>query len=293
MQYSAQCINCMIGKQYDRVKHFTDEDKKSEFMKSICRIIAESDETANAPYITSKASQSFIKIFGDQHEYTQAKKDFNTLMLSLEDEIWQSIQQSNDSLYSAILYAMAGNYIDFGAAGNVKKETLLELLFSSQANKLSEAEYTNFKADLAKAKRLVILLDNCGEIVMDKLLIKIIMQQYPDIKIDAIVRGGEILNDCTMDDAHFVGLTDIVNVTPNGTLIPGTQLNEINEHSSALIHNADIIISKGQGNFESLHGCGLNIYYMFLCKCDWFVHIFRMDKNSGIFCHENNIITYV
>lgn len=262
-------------------------------MKSVCRIIAESDENANAPYITSKVSQSFKNIFGDQHEFAQAKEDFNRLMLSLEHEIWQSIQQSKDSLYSAILYAMAGNYIDFGAAGNVKKETLLELLFSSQANKLSESEYTNFKADLAKAKRLVILLDNCGEIVMDKLLIKVIMQQYPDIKIDAIVRGGEILNDCTIEDANFVGLTDIVDVTPNGTLIPGTQLNEINERSSALIHNADIIISKGQGNFESLHGCGLNIYYMFLCKCDWFVHIFRMDKNSGIFCHENNIITYI
>ncbi len=109
---------------------------------------------------------------------------------------------------------------------------------------------------------------------------------YPDIKIDVIVRGRDVLNDATTDDAKQVGLDNIASVTQNGTGIAGTALNKINNESLALINNAYIIISKGMGNFETLKGSGLNIYYMFLCKCDKFCHMFDVPRFTYMFLNE-------
>jgi len=100
---------------------------------------------------------------------------------------------------------------------------------------------------------------------------------------------NEEYNDATILDAEEIGLVNIVNVIDNGTDIPGTQLNKINRKSREIIDNADLIIAKGQGNFETLFGCDKNIYYIFLCKCDLFVNRFNMEKFNGIFANEKDI----
>ena len=85
------------------------------------------------------------------------------------------------------------------------------------------------------------------------------------------------------------GLTELVSVIGNGNDVGGTWLPHISKESLSLIKNADVIISKGQGNFETLHGCGLNIYYLFLCKCEWFMRMFQAEKFQGMFVNENRI----
>ena len=103
-------------------------------------------------------------------------------------------------------------------------------------------------------------MDNCGEIVADKLLIKVIQEQYPEIHITVVARGMEVLNDAVIEDANDVGLTKIVEVIGNGNGIAGTQINKLSKEARTVLDKADIIISKGQGNFETIHGCGRNIY---------------------------------
>ena len=90
-----------------------------------------------------------------------------------------------------------------------------------------------------------------------------------------------MFNDVTLADAKEVGLDKIVPVLDNGTDIPGTQLDKISVDAKRAVDSADLIISKGQGNFETLYGCGKNIYYIFLCKCDLFVRRFAMPRFSG------------
>lgn len=136
---------------------------------------------------------------------------------------------------------------------------------------------------------MVCLMDNSGEIVFDKIFISLIKEIYPEIIIDVVVMGKPVHNDATIIDAEEVGLSKIANVIDNGTDIPGTQLNEINIEVKEKIDNADLIISKGQGNFETLFGCGKNIYYIFLCKCDLFTKRFNMEKFQGIFINESNV----
>ena len=133
---------------------------------------------------------------------------------------------------------------------------------------------------------MVYLTDNCGEIVLDKILIRQIMKEYPKVRVTVIVRGKPALNDATMEDARETGLSDITAVIGNGSGITGTWLPEISEEAREMIDAADLILSKGQGNFETLQGCGKNIYYMFLCKCRLFVERFQKKQFEGVLANE-------
>ena len=98
-----------------------------------------------------------------------------------------------------------------------------------------------------------------------------------------------MLNDCTIEDAKQIGLDKLVNVYGNGTAVAGTVLEKISPDTKAIIDNADLVISKGQGNFETLHHCGKNIYYLFLCKCEMFAKRFNVQKFTGIFINDGNL----
>lgn len=210
-------------------------------------------------------------------------------MLDLEEELMRSIQESSDPLERALIYSRIGNYIDFAALSHVKKEELLSLIEDGKKEALDKEEYRHFCEELVSARSLVYLTDNCGEIVLDKLVIRVLKERFPNLDIQVIVRGFPAANDATMEDALMCGLTELVPVIGNGNDVGGTWLPHISEESRFLIENADVIISKGQGNFETLHGCGLNIYYLFLCKCEWFMRMFRAEKFQGMFVNENRI----
>lgn len=217
------------------------------------------------------------------------KKAFNQVMLEKENQIKKQIRQSGDSLLSALQYAMAGNFIDMHAVNDIRPEDLDRVLNSAPTLTVDETLYRAFRKELSHAKSMVYLHDNAGEIVMDKLFLKVIKSLYPDLVVTSVVRGMPVVNDATMQDAEKIGLCDIVGVIENGTDIPGTQLDCVNAQTLKAINNANIIISKGQGNFETLYGCGKNIYYIFLCKCDLFVKRFGLPRFSGVFANENSL----
>ena len=146
--------------------------------------------------------------------------------------------------------------------------------------------YQVLRNEILSAKSIVYLLDNCGEIVMDKLITECIQKLNPKADITVIVRGEEIYNDVTMDDAKQVGLTDIVSVIGNGSSVPGTCLDLVSDEVKEKLLNADVILSKGQGNFETLQGCQLNVYYIFLCKCDMVANLFHVPKLTPMLCNE-------
>lgn len=285
---SSYCTYCLIKRQMEIIKDYGDEDKKSKYMKDVLKAVYEADEDATAPVIIAELNELHQSYFGSPYSFDDLKKQYNAMLLQKEDEIAEKINASQDKLLAAVKYARVGNYIDFGAMGSVDDEKLNALISSAIAEEIDMLEYRNFQQDLKSARHLAYLTDNCGEIVLDKLLIQTIAQEFPTLKITVIVRGMPVLNDATMEDAEMVGLADLVKVLPNGTKIAGTHLASITEEARDVIDNADLMISKGQGNFETLHGCGLNVYYMFLCKCDWFVTRFRLEQFKGVFVNEKN-----
>lgn len=292
MKLSAMCIRCLMDRQEERVREVDGEDRKALFLKKVAGIIASSGEEDSAPCLVYEINKAYEQLFGKVMSYKKEKNEFNLLMLKLEEQMEENIRSNGNNeeiLKSAVCYARAGNYIDFGAMAHVEKEELLELLNKAEEEDVDKHTFDMFLKDLKKAKELVYLTDNCGEIVADKLLIGQLKEQYPDIHITVIVRGIPVLNDAVLEDAEAVGLTEMVKVIGNGNGVAGTQINLLSEEAKDALDAADLIISKGQGNFETLHGCRRNIYYLFLCKCAWFSERFGMERLKGVFINEKDV----
>ena len=289
MNANSMCISCMLTKQEKLIRDFPDEEKKSAYMHEVLRLLYERGQTESAPALYETLDGMLFEAFGTAADYTEIKKKFNALLLSREDALTQRIRRSADPIEACIRYVCAANYIDFAALGNVEESTFAGLLDKAEAQTVPADEYARFLADLDSARTLVYLTDNCGEIVLDKIFIKILKERYPSLSITAIVRGGAVINDATMEDAREVGLTDVVPCIGNGTRAPGTVLNRLSEEAKACLDRADVIISKGQGNFESLYGEGLHPYFLFLCKCELFVRRFGLAKYESVFVREDRI----
>lgn len=287
MKTNLDCVYCIIQKADERYgKLKSGQSQKLNFMKNVFRLIGESKEDVTAPYLSKCVNDLLRNEFGYTEDYSMLKTKYNKLMLGLEETIEKETNGDDEPLLSALRYAMVGNFIDFAAMDTINPEKLKELIQTAKAQNVDASLYSFFCSELSGSNNIVYLLDNAGEIVFDKLLIKAIKAKYQNLHITAIVRGAPVFNDVTLADAKEVGLPKIVSVLDNGTDIPGTQLDKISEDAKKAIENADLIISKGQGNFETLYGCGKNIYYIFLCKCDLFVRRFAMPRFSGIFANE-------
>ena len=292
MKLSAMCIRCLMDRQEERVRECGDEEKKAVYLKEAAGIIASSGEGDSAPYLVFQMNQAYERLFGKLMDYKKEKKEFNSLMLDLESELEEKIRSGKsreEILKNAINYARSGNYIDFGALNHVDKDELMGLLEKAGEEDVDGHTFAMLSEDLDKAEELVYLLDNCGEIVADKLLVKVLKEQYPNMNITVMVRGMEVLNDAVMEDAEEVGLTKLVKVIGNGNGVAGTQVDLLSREAREAIEKADIIISKGQGNFETIYGGGWNIYYLFLCKCAWFSERFGMERLKGVFIIEKDV----
>lgn len=291
MKLNPFCMCCALNKQEQKIRHYPDMEKKTEYMKKVMALMSNTEEKDCAPSLSVDIQKLYSSFWNcPMEDFTEIKKEFNQLMLNMEVSIEDRIRKSNDPLEKALLYARIGNYIDFAALSNVDQSTVITLLDEKSSEVLDEKEYKNFLHDLSSAKKLVYLTDNCGEVVLDKMAVKILKEQYPNLDITVIVRGYPVVNDATMEDAEEIGLTDLVNVIGNGSNVGGTWIPGINSESRELLYNADLIIAKGQGNFETLNDCGLNIYYLFLCKCDLFQRRFHAENLQGMFLNERRLV---
>ena len=290
MQYSSQCIPCLIKRQMAQIEKYTDERAKLDYMKEVCRIIAESPEGVAAPYLVSRFGRVFGRYFRENDIYSEIKKESNDFVLERLESVYERVNSSSDPLLCAFKYARLGNYIDFGALhGGVDMSVLDAKLAGAEDEYVDPVEYGNLLSELERAKNVLYITDNAGEIVLDRVFLEKLTERYPDATFTAAVRGAPVINDATREDAAYVGLDKVVKVIDNGTDISGTQISEVGEEMKKALHHADVIIAKGQGNFETMLGCGLNVYYAFLCKCDLFVKSFNVPKLTGVLFNEKRV----
>lgn len=287
----SECISCLVRSKLEQYPEGTSNEKKIEYMQRVLKGISELKLHESGPIAARLIYNIQREMFGIHHDYTAIKKHFNELMLQKVPELEVALSCAEDELKLGIQYAMTGNYIDFAAMNTVDETVLQEFFVKAVDIPIPDMEYQTFQKEIERANQIVYLTDNCGEIVLDKLLIQILKKRNPNAVITAIVRGGEVVNDATMEDALQVGLTDVVEVIGNGCDIGGTFLEAISQEARETIDAADVIISKGQGNFETLQGCGKNIFYLFLCKCEMFAKRFGVPKFTGMLISEKECDT--
>ena len=279
MRVIENCAECLYKRQL----------RKTDNKECLAEIKAVIDNRAYddpAPYLVYRFNQIYLKYFGSVASFRDEKIKYNDLVLSMEDALREEINSSDDPLLTAFSFARAGNYIDFGALSDVNEKTFLSLL---EREELSDNDLQTFEAfakQCETAGSLLLLADNCGEIVLDKLFLEQLKKQYPQLKLSVMVRGGEVLNDVTVEDAEYAGIGSVAEIISSGIGVSGTVYRMLSDEAKSALDNADVILSKGQGNYEALSGQGRHIFYSFLCKCERFTNRFGVPKLTGIFVEE-------
>ncbi len=282
----ARCMQCYLERNMDLAWKLGDEAKATVFFKALVKLFLEAPEGVSAPWYAPKTAQLLHDIYGlDFDRYKAEKEESNAFVLARLDQIRASVDSAEDKILSGLQHAILGNYIDFSALrGQVSFDTLQLLLPKAAEMDLNQATFDAFLADLATAKKFLYVTDNAGEIGFDRILAEKIAEQYPNLEITFLVRGGPANNDATAEDAEKMGI--LFPVISNGNCIPGTQIDQLSPEARAAMEESDVILSKGQGNVETLYGCGYNIYYAFLVKCPRFVELFHKPKMTPMFLKE-------
>lgn len=284
MRIEKSCEECLYKKQVHIAENIKDEALRQEYVQRVREILDTRDENDCSPYIVSK----FRKM---QEEFgipgtIFPKEKYNRMMLELEERIEREIAKSDDPLRTSILFARVGNYIDFGAMNTVDDDVLIKLINGVNTESLEESVYVDFVSQCATGRNLLLITDNCGEIVLDKLMVRELKKRFPNLQITVMVRGSDVLNDATMEDAIQSGIDSEAKVITNGTAIAGTVYDKLSKEARDAFDSADIIISKGQGNYESIQGSPKKVFYLFLCKCDLFINRFNVPKLTGMFVYD-------
>lgn len=288
MVANSRCIACILSKQERRIRKDSDEQKKKEYIHQVLKILYDCGTKECAPMVEKRIKDIYREYYEEEVDYPALKHKYNQYMLEKEEEIRAQIQKNND-IETCIKYVCAGNYIDFGVANKIDDRLLKQLLDKVNELQISKEEVTHLETELAQAKTLLYITDNCGEIVLDKIFIEELKNKYKNLEITAMVRGGIASNDATMEDAIEVGLPQIVPVIGNGADIMGTVKEQLSEEARRKIEEADIIIAKGMGNFESMYQEGMNPYYLLLCKCELYKETFKVEMFQPIFCKEERL----
>ncbi len=287
MKLEPECIGCLFNQVLSSFKLLRPDISHNAIIKAqkkLMEYLMSIDFNKNASPIVGKFAYNLVsETLGERDPYKSLKEEYNCLALELYDETKQIIENAKDPLFESIVVAAVGNTIDFATQHRINFITDLKK-FSPENLKIND--YSKFRKALDNSKHLLIIGDNAGEIVFDKLLILNIKNFYPDIDIFYSVRSAPIINDATIEDAKFVGLTEVVQVIESCPA-PGVDLSsstkEFKEH---FYLKGGVILSKGQGNFESLYQTEIpdkDIFYLLKAKCNLMERIFNVKIGDLIF----------
>lgn len=280
------CMECHLRRNLETARGLGTEEQATAFAKALMKLYLDAPEGVSTPWLAPHTAELFRKMYGlDADRFRVEKEASNRFVLSRLDQIRRRAQAAPDPVYAGLQFAILGNYLDFSALqGEVSFEELDELLAQAEKLALDPVVYRALCADLARGGKLLYLTDNAGEIGFDRVLADEIHRAYPRLAITFCVRGGPAVNDATRADAAAVGIS--FPVIDNGYRIPGTQIDQLGAEARRALDGADVILSKGQGNVETLRGCGRNIYYAFLIKCARFERLFGKPKFTPMLVRE-------
>jgi len=264
MKTYLDCIPCFCRQALDAARLVTDDEGvHAQVLRETLRRAADMDFRRSPPEMGQQIHSLIRELTGDGDPYHSIKERYNRFALKLYPELKETIEQSVDPLEAAVRLAIAGNVIDFGVNAELHDAQVHQALEHGSTAPLDGPALGEFRDAVNRAERILYLGDNAGEIVFDRLLI----EQMPREKITLVVKGGPIINDATMDDARMTGLCDVVEVIENGSDAPGTILEDCSDEFRARFDDADMIVAKGQGNYETLSDIPKDIFFALKAKC--------------------------
>lgn len=260
MKTELECLPCLLRQTlYAARLSTTSLEKHHEIMKNVSLLLPNLDFNSTPPQNSIAVYNEIARLSGNNDPFAALKLESNEFALNLKNDARKTIKNSVDPLYAALIFSIAGNIIDYGSQQNFDAHRAIRECLSK---KPAINDYKKFKEDIANAGSILYLGDNCGEIVFDGLVIEQLTN-----KVTFAVKEKPIINDAMLQDAIDCGLDKICTVISNGTNCPGTPLEQCSETFLEHFNSADLVISKGQGNFETLSEVKKPIYFLLTVKC--------------------------
>jgi damage-control phosphatase, subfamily I len=282
MKIPDECKACMIAqvKNVSAMLNLSKEQQETAHRLTLDYIGA-AGEISCTPESMGEMWDMLQKYIGVCDPYEKIRSLCNQEAMKLIPAIREKIARSQDPLKTALKYAVAGNLIDYGLQKPLSLEEQNEQIDSFAGSHLATDDCAQMREALFHAKTLLVLGDNAGEIVFDKLLIECIRADYPHLSVTYAVKGLPILNDVLYADALEVGMDAVARIIDNGDSSPGTVLSRASETFQREFAKADVILSKGQGNYESLWDAQKeNLFFLFTVKCDIISAMAEVPKHS-------------
>ncbi len=239
-----------------------DESRFEAVIKGIMPELQKADLSKSPAHATTFMHRRIREIL-EADPFKKIKSDYNRLAMEVCDSLSGVLQSSPDPLFTAARLAIAGNIIDFGIFTSIDIDATVE---KALGGPIACDDYDAFRKAVDKSAGILYLVDNAGEIAFDRTLIEVLKKMGKDVTV--AVKGSPVLNDATIEDARETGITEICRVVDNGSDCIGTILDMTSAGFREIYENAELVISKGQGNFETLMDEKKNIFFLLQSKCE-------------------------
>ena len=289
MRMVYDCIPCLL-KQMNNVMRVIgmDDERAKAAIRDLLRHFLQADLDETPPDLSRGAWAIISRHAGTDDPYAEMKAHFNREMLAIYPDMLDMIRRSDDPDREAIKLTIVGNIIDFGAVQDIDREGVMAAIERVEHESLVVDHSAQLFGALGHVGTLLYLGDNCGEIAFDKALIAYLRERFPRLDVFYAVRGQPILNDVTREDAEMVGMAEVATVVDNGDGAPGTVLTAVSPEFRALFCAADVVIGKGQGNFESLSAVDRDdVYLLFMAKCEVVAAVVGVEPMSLVCLKAN------
>ncbi len=285
------CMACVHTQALSAARHATKNPRAVErILRAVARVYSRKKLEATPAEYSQDVYTTVSRVSGVGDPYLKEKRHFNRLALAMLPNCYAALMKSKDPLSVGAHLAVAGNIIDLGIAARLD-------IHGTLANALhmpfAVSDIGMLGRDLVRCRRLLYVGDNAGEIVFDRVFIEIIQKLHPRLDVCFTVKSGPIINDATMADARAVGMTKLCRVVETGGNWVGAPLARVGRGFMDELDRADIIISKGQGNFETLSGeWRRNIYFILKAKCRVVAEALGVKFGDSVLKHVKGLRTH-
>ena len=286
IKIDSYCYECLLRRHVTTARSLGSEEQATIFAQRMLRACLDAPEGTPSPAIGTVIADLLLEMYGlPLDRFREEKIASNRFIMERLEDVRRAVTTAEDPVFAGLQMAILGNYLDYGALqGQVSFEKLEEMLRSALQMELDRDTYEKLCRDFEKGKKLLYLTDNAGEIGFDRIFAEAIREKYPHLEILFCVRGDIAGNDATREDAAAVELP--FPVIDSGDRTAGTLIPKLGQEAKKALEEADVIIAKGMANTETMLGCGYNVYYAFLVKCQRFVNVFKKPMLTPVLTSE-------
>ena len=264
MKTFLDCIPCFTRQALEAARMVSDDENlHEEVLRRVLGMAAGMDMERTPPEMALEIHRLIRSLSGSADPYAEVKLRFNRMVLGMVDDLRARIDAAPDPFDTAVRLALAGNIIDFGTPGGVDPDKVLETVHASLTLPIHGTSPAGLQRAATAARSILYVGDNAGEIVFDRLLIERLGPERGTF----VVRSGPIINDVTIEDARATGLADLVEVIDTGSDAPGALLARAGPAFRRALTTCDLVIAKGQGNYETLSDLDHPVFFLLRAKC--------------------------